>query len=119
MRTLRYGDEGPMVRYVQTALTRAGEDSGTADGIFGKRTERAVRAFQSNGHLLTDGVVGRFTWAALYPYLVGSTFAMLKEGDSPKSVASRYRTDADAIETANPGIAWRTGETVVVQAIGK
>ena len=114
MRTLRYGDEGPMVRYVQTALTRAGEDPGTADGIFGKRTERAVRAFQSNGHLLTDGVVGRFTWAALYPYLVGSTFAMLKEGDSPKSVASRYRTDADAIETANPGIAWRTGETVVV-----
>lgn len=114
MRTLRYGDEGPMVRYVQTALTRAGEDPGTADGIFGRRTDRALHAFQSRMHLQPDGVAGRLTWAALYPYLTGSTFAVLRGGDDAETVAARFETSVDAVRTANPGIAWQSGETVTV-----
>ena len=36
-----------------------------ADGDFGRHTEDAVKAFQTNAGLQADGVVGSGTWAAL------------------------------------------------------
>ncbi len=114
MRTLRYREEGLFVRYLQAALLRAGEDAGEIDGIFGRRTERAVFAFQTREHLNADGIVGRLTWAALYPYLVGATFALLREGDDAETIAARFGTDADAVRAANPGIAWNAGATITV-----
>ena len=47
MKTLRYGDEGLYVQYLQAVLNRAGEDAGTADGVFGRKTLRAVTSFQN------------------------------------------------------------------------
>ena len=114
MRTLRLKDSGLYVKYLQAALHRAGADAGEIDGYFGSRTARALRAFQSAAHLDADGVAGRLTRAALYPYLTGSTFTVLREGDDAQSVAERFSTDADAVRTANPGIAWTAGETVTV-----
>jgi peptidoglycan hydrolase-like protein with peptidoglycan-binding domain len=35
------------------------------DGIFGPKTEAAVRGFQQNDNLSVDGIVGRQTWTAL------------------------------------------------------
>ena len=57
--TLRRGSKGNEVVQVQTLL---GID---ADGIFGKKTEAAVKAFQAANGLKVDGIVGRQTWAAL------------------------------------------------------
>lgn len=68
--TLRRGDRGTWVRRLQQRLTmlaasRPELDPGGVDGIFGPRTERAVRAFQRAEDLSVDGVVGPRTWEAL------------------------------------------------------
>jgi peptidoglycan hydrolase-like protein with peptidoglycan-binding domain len=39
------------------------------DGIFGRRTERATRAFQKAMDLTVDGIVGPQTRAAMEDYL--------------------------------------------------
>lgn len=62
--TLRKGNRGPDVERLQRALVRTGATIGT-DGIYGQRTENAVREHQANNGLEVDGVVGPQTWAAL------------------------------------------------------
>ena len=62
---LRIGSRGEAVIWLQHALARAGYDSGSADGIFGARTEAAVKAFQTAHHLVADGIAGPLTLAAL------------------------------------------------------
>lgn len=62
---LRKGSQGAAVKDVQTALQRRGFSPGPIDGIFGPLTETAVRAFQTAGGLIVDGIVGPQTWGAL------------------------------------------------------
>jgi hypothetical protein len=40
-------------------------DTGSNDGIYGPASERAVKMFQADNHLATDGIVGPVTWAAI------------------------------------------------------
>jgi uncharacterized protein (TIGR02594 family) len=53
------------IRLIQQALTQQGFDAGVIDGVWGRRTENAVRGFQASRGLLADGVVGPKTWKAL------------------------------------------------------
>ena len=46
-------------------LLRARNHPLTVDGVFGPKTDAAVRAFQMDAHLAVDGVVGPDTWSAL------------------------------------------------------
>ena len=62
---LRRGSKGADVTKFQTALNAQGYDCGDADGIFGAKTEAAVRRFQRAQQLAVDGVAGRMTWAAI------------------------------------------------------
>lgn len=62
--TLRKGDSGPDVVYLQTLLCSVG-DPITVDGKFGSETENAVKDFQKQYGLTADGVVGPVTWDAL------------------------------------------------------
>ncbi|MFD1735063.1 peptidoglycan-binding protein [Bacillus salitolerans] len=56
---LSRGDEGTEVRQLQRALQQINFNPGTIDGIYGPRTEDAVRRFQSMySALKTDGVYG-------------------------------------------------------------
>lgn len=62
--TLRYGSCNEVVRAMQTILSSFGYNIG-ADGDFGGATDNAVRSFQSNNGLGSDGIVGQNTWRAL------------------------------------------------------
>src|SRR5699024_5046756 len=68
---LRQGATGEDVVVLQTMLNRIGQNYpaiprlSQVDGIFGPRTEEAVRVFQSVFGLSVDGVVGRATWYKL------------------------------------------------------
>jgi len=68
---LRRGTTGPSVVTVQASLNRISQSYPAipkipvVDGIFGVRTENAVRKFQDVFNLTPDGVVGPATWYAL------------------------------------------------------
>ena len=64
-RTLRKGAQGADVKTLQTFLIAWGCEPGTPDGIFGKQTDAALRAFQRAQGLTVDGVCGPATWNAL------------------------------------------------------
>ena len=64
-RMLRRGHRGEDVRWVQRRLQMHGFRPGPADGVFGKRTDTAVRAFQKARKLEIDGIVGPKTRRAL------------------------------------------------------
>lgn len=61
---VRTGDRDHPVRTLQHLL-RARNHPVTVDGVFGPKTDAAVRAFQMDAHLAVDGVVGPDTWSAL------------------------------------------------------
>lgn len=63
---LREGDKGDDVKVLQRALWDAGYAL-NPDGDFGPRTRAAVLSFQKARKLTVDGVVGKNTWAALFP----------------------------------------------------
>ena len=67
-RTLKHKSptmKGDDIAALQEILTGLGFSCGTIDGIFGKKTEKAVKAFQHDRNLVVDGIVGASTRAAL------------------------------------------------------
>lgn len=65
---LRVGSTGPSVVVLQVSLNRIGQNYPAipkipaVDGIYGSRTEAAVRSFQRIFGLTADGIVGPATW---------------------------------------------------------
>ena len=57
--TLKQGSHGEYVKILQKKLEI------TADGIFGPKTEKAVKKFQKAHKLKVDGIVGKNTWKKL------------------------------------------------------
>ena len=55
---LANGSSGDEVTALQNTLSKLGYDVGEADGIFGAKTEAAVKAFQESQGLSADGVYG-------------------------------------------------------------
>ena len=60
--TIKKGSTGNPVRRAQKRLTLGGYDTGGVDGIFGAKTESAVKRFQKDFGLTQDGIVGPKTW---------------------------------------------------------
>ena len=62
---LRRRMRGPAIRELQERLRAKGFLRVSADGVFGRETEAAVKAAQRKYQLPADGIVGRATWEAL------------------------------------------------------
>ena len=87
---LRQGTTGEDVVVLQAMLNRIGQNYHAipsltqVDGIFGPKTEEAVRVFQSVFGLSVDGIVGRATWYKLVFLYVAVTklSELVSEGQS-------------------------------------
>ena len=62
MGSLMRGDD---VLAVQEELNKRHYSVGSADGVFGKKTDNAVKKFQDDNDLISDGIVGKNTAKAL------------------------------------------------------
>lgn len=58
---LKKGMSGTDIRQLQADLKDLGFDPGPVDGIFGDKTEKAVKAFQGKYGLAADGIAGPIT----------------------------------------------------------
>lgn len=70
--TLKYGDRSTVVYLVQERLKKLGfKEVGEVDGIFGEKTEQAVKEYQKSiGFKYPDGIMdsGKKTWKAILGY---------------------------------------------------
>ncbi len=82
---VRAGDRDHPVRTLQYLL-RARNHPVTVDGIFGPKTDAAVRGFQQDKHLSVDGIVGPHTWSALIV-----TIKRGSQGDAVRGVQEEFQ----------------------------
>lgn len=61
----RLGSRGEEVRKIQQKLKNWGYYSGGVDGIYGTRTQNAVKSFQRKNGLTADGIAGKATLNAM------------------------------------------------------
>ena len=69
--TSKRGSTGSEVRQIQEKLKRWGYYKGATDGIYGSKTEEAVKRFQKANGLTVDGIIGPITWRNLMADVVG------------------------------------------------
>lgn len=67
---LKMGSRGEDVKKLQENLNKLGFNCGNADGIFGAKTEAAVKALQQKHGLAVDGIVGFTTHIKIAELLV-------------------------------------------------
>jgi hypothetical protein len=75
------GSRGEEVAEIQRQLRATGHNPGKLDGIYGKTTESAVRAFQKSQGLTADGMIGPETLKALFSLNEVLTEALTETGD--------------------------------------
>lgn len=63
--TLKYGSQGDDVKKLQEALNKSGYGL-NVDGIYGTKTQEAVRKYQQSNGLTVDGITGSQTWGKLF-----------------------------------------------------
>ncbi|MEV0231210.1 peptidoglycan-binding protein [Nonomuraea sp. NPDC050786] len=74
---LQFGDQGAAVRRLQSALGEANKVPIVVDGVFGRETERALRAFQEANGLVATGRYGLKSRKILP---IGEDMPLLHEG---------------------------------------
>lgn len=79
---VKRGNTGQTVKTIQQKLKNWGYYTGGVDGIFGSKTEAAVKYFQRKNGLSADGIVGKKTAAAMGIQLSSSSGKSSSSGDS-------------------------------------
>lgn len=93
------------VKSLQCILNEKQHAGLQADGIFGARTDEAVRRFQSSHNLDADGIVGTKTWSALKQVATPAPGSPTTRPTEPGTSAERRRVLERAATwlTANSG----------------
>ena len=114
--TIKYGATGEYVKDLQAKLKSLLYYAKDITGVFDLETENAVKRFQSNNKLTTDGIVGPNTWQILnklYGNLqecaidkeenLPSNFSNYKvqRGDTLYALARRFNTTVEEIKKLN------------------
>ena len=92
---------GDDVRTLQRKLNALGFDAGKEDGLFGAKTDLAVREFQHNVGNGADGIVGEETLTTLdrlRPSESGPSRAVVREAESVRSMRSTIESQIVAID---------------------
>ena len=93
---LRYGATGDYVKELQTRLKDAGVYNASVDGIWGDKTDAAVKAYQKSVGLGVDGIVGEKTWGELLKSAKPSTPNSYSNIDLSQ-YSNGYQKSADVI----------------------
>lgn len=91
---MKLGDKGKTVKMLQTKLAALGYDVGTIDGVFGAKTDAAVRKLQANVGLVVDGDAGPQTLARLDENAVSKVVNAATRAAESKFDASGWYRDA-------------------------
>ena len=89
-----YGSQGSDVTELQKLLNQNGY-SLTEDGVFGSKTQSAVKDYQQKNNLAVDGIVGTNTWGALTGTGAGSDTTT----GTPTTNSSTTTTDSSTTTT--------------------
>ena len=95
-----YGSQGSDVTELQKLLNQNGYTL-DVDGIFGDKTQAAVKDYQKKNNLAVDGIVGTNTWGALTAAQTGQTATTV-----PTNTATTHGTttqDAPTTQGSNTG----------------
>ena len=92
---IRKGDQQHPVTTLQYLL-RARGHTVTVDGIFGPKTDAAVRAFQRQKSLAVDGIVGPDTWSELIV-----TVKKGSQGDAVRGVQEEFQFRNESGDPSN------------------
>lgn len=101
-RLLKRGMRGSDVRELQELLKAKGYHSSNADGIFGSRTEQAVKNFQRVNGLVADGIVGQ------------ATMNKLRSASSSRGSSPSNKTSAELISWSTVNALFSRGATATV-----
>ena len=94
-RQVGYGSTGSVVSKLQTVLNEHGY-SLAVDGIFGAKTQAAVRDYQKKNGLKLDGIAGKETWGSLLAGQAARTPASASSGGSSSSLPLGRVSDGTA-----------------------
>ena len=110
--TLKNGSTGKDVKNLQVALQEAGYSVGStgADGVYGKNTAAAVKAYQKANGLAVDGIAGKNTLGSLYGTSGSKSSGSSSSGSKSASTKATPTTTTAAkaktvAETSDPDVA--------------
>ena len=106
-KTLKKGSRGADVKKMQTALKNNGYYTLAIDGIFGKGTLAAVKAYQKANGLKVDGIAGPQTLGKLYSSTAAAAAAKPSSTATPKpdtGIPGNVQTLLDSVKKSSGAI---------------